>query len=86
MLVTNKQPALDTSSLFADLPVPVRVRIGERVMTLDEMSALDLDSTIAFGTPVGETLDVMVGNVRLASGEIVVLEDRLAIRITELQL
>ena len=67
---------------FADLTVPVEVRIGKCVMKVAEVAALHCGSTVSLDRPAGETLELMVGNVRLGMVE-VVNGDRLAVRITE---
>jgi flagellar motor switch protein FliN/FliY len=69
---------------FGDLTIPVEVRIGKCVMKVEEIAALQCGSIVPLDRPAGETLDLMVGNLRLGMVEVVVNDDRLAVRITEL--
>jgi len=78
-------PELSATDAFGHLPVTVDVRVGCRDLTLDELLQLEVGSVIALGRPAGETLEVRVGNVSLASAEVVAIEDRLAVRITDFQ-
>jgi len=79
-------PATTRVNTYGDLVVPMEVRVGSCTMTLKELCTMRPGSVVELDKPVGETLDLFVGNVRLASGEVVILEDRMAIRITEFDL
>jgi flagellar motor switch protein FliN/FliY len=68
---------------FGDVPIPVEVRIGFRKATVREVVGLQAGSIVLLDKPAGETLDLMIGNFRMASVEVVVVDDRLAVRITE---
>ena len=69
---------------LADLPVTIEVRLGGRGATLEEIARLEIGSTIPLGKPAGDSLDLYAGNLLFASAEPVLIEDRLAIRITDL--
>jgi flagellar motor switch protein FliN/FliY len=68
---------------LADVPVVVEVRLGGRAATLEEIVRLEIGGTIPLGKPAGQALDVFAGSLLLASAEPVLIEDRLAIRITD---
>lgn len=72
---------LDT---FGELAIPLEVRIECREMTLEDLIHLDVGSLIPLDKPAGETLDVFVGNLLLASAEVVVVDDRLGVRLTDI--
>jgi flagellar motor switch protein FliN/FliY len=84
----NHNPTLNLTPLdrFSDLSVMMQVRIGHRTMSVREVSMLKTGSVFVLDKPAGEALDLMIGNVVLASAEVVVIEDRLAVRITEFDL
>ena len=71
---------------FGDLAVSLEVRVGHCSMTLKDLCSLAESSVLQLDKPVGETFDMYIGNVRLASGEVVIIEDRMAVRITEFDL
>jgi flagellar motor switch protein FliN/FliY len=68
---------------FRDVPVLVEVRIGQRTASVQELATIGNGSIVLLDKPAGETLDLYVGNIRLASVEVVVVDERLAVRITE---
>lgn len=68
---------------FADVSVVVEAHFEERLMDLREVLAMRPGTVISLNRPAGETLLVFVGNVLLASAEVIVIEDHLALRITE---
>jgi flagellar motor switch protein FliN/FliY len=70
---------------FADIPVTVEAHFEERMMDLREILAFRPGHVIALNRPAGETLHVYVGNVCFGSAEVIVIEDQLALRITELE-
>lgn len=78
-------PELSVIDPFGRLPVTVEVRVGGSDLTLDELLKLEVGSIIFLNRPAGETLEVRVGNVSLASAEVVAIEDRLAVRITDFE-
>ena len=69
---------------FGDVPIPVEVRIGARTAPVKEVLEVKTGSIVLLDRPAGEPLDILVGNIRLGSVEVVVIEDRLAVRITEI--
>jgi flagellar motor switch protein FliN/FliY len=78
-------PELSAIDAFGRLPVTVEVRVGGRDLTLDELLQLEVGSIIALDRPAGETLEVRVGNISLASAEVMAIEDRMAVRITDFE-
>lgn len=80
MAAGNELTELDA---FGDLTVPVEVRIGKCVMKVEEIAALQCGSTVPLDRSAGETMELRVGNLQLGMVEVVVNEDRLAVRITE---
>jgi flagellar motor switch protein FliN/FliY len=70
---------------FADIPVVVEAHFEERMMDLRDILAIRPGIVIPLNRPAGETLRVYVGNVFLGSAEVVVIEDHLALRITEFE-
>lgn len=68
---------------FRDVPVVIEVRMGQRTASVQELASIGNGSIVLLDKPAGETLDLYVGNIRLASVEVVVVDDRLSVRITE---
>jgi flagellar motor switch/type III secretory pathway protein FliN len=69
---------------FGDLAVRVEARIGKCVMKVEEIAAFQCGSTIPLDRSAGEAFDLMVGNLRMGTVEVVANEDRLTVRIMQL--
>jgi flagellar motor switch protein FliN/FliY len=74
---------LEIDSL-ADVPVTVEVRLGCRPITLEAVAKLEAGSIVPLDRAAGETFDVFIGELLLATAEVVITDGKLAIRITDL--
>lgn len=70
--------------MLLDLPLEVSVELGRTRMSLQEMLKLDKGSVIRLGRTEGEPLDIQVNGRTVARGEVVVVNDRLGVRVTEI--
>ena len=70
---------------FSDVFVTVEARLEERLMDLAALKNVSPGFILPLRRAAGDTLDVYVGNVRFAAAEVVVIEDRLALRLTEIE-
>ena len=66
-----------------ELPVVVRVEIGEARMAARDWAALRRGDVIALGRRVGEHVVLRVGGVPVAHGELVEIEGEVGVRIVE---
>ncbi len=80
------QGALLDIDSFADVPVAVEVRLGCRPIALDAIARLEAGSIVPLDRAAGETFDVFIGELPLATAEVVIVDGKLAIRITDLYL
>ncbi len=62
----------------------VSVELGRTRMTLDEVMGFDIGSVVELDRPVGSLVDIRVNGTMLARGEVVVVDDEYAIRVTEI--
>jgi flagellar motor switch protein FliN/FliY len=74
---------LEQISHLADLPVTVDIELDRRVMTMREVLELGAGSVIKMSRSAGENIDVLVGGELVGTGEIVIIEDTVGIRITD---
>jgi flagellar motor switch protein FliN len=74
---------LEQISHLADLPVTVDIELDRRVMTMREVLELGAGSVIKMSRSAGENIDVLVGGALVGTGEIVIIEDTVGIRITD---
>ena len=66
-----------------DVPLIVIVEIGRTVMEVQNVLNLKKDSMVVFEKIVGEPMDIIVGDQLMARGEIVVVNERYGVRISE---
>ncbi len=68
---------------FEDLLLPIDVELDREVMPIKRILRLQVGSVIKFRRSAGENIDILVGGALVASGEIVVLEESIGVRITD---
>lgn len=77
------EPTLTGLELMLDLPLDVTVELGSATLQLGEALALAPGSIIELNRLPGEPLDMHVNGRLVARGEVVVVNDSLGLRITE---
>jgi flagellar motor switch protein FliN/FliY len=65
-----------------DMALPVIIEIGRAQMTIQDVLQLGAGSVIPLDRMVGEPVDIYVSDRRLAQGEVVVMGDHFAVRVT----
>ena len=68
---------------FGDVPVDIEIELVRRTMTAREVLKLEEGCVIATLRSAGENIDIYIGGVLCGSGEIVVIENALGVRITD---
>jgi flagellar motor switch protein FliN len=79
----HPEPSAEVLQSFSDISVVVEAHFEEQMMDVHEVLAIRPGSVIPMKRAAGETLNVYVGNVYLATAEVIVIEDHLALRITQ---
>lgn len=84
---TNTLPpaTLKELDLYADVPMEMEVELDRRSIPIREMLSLEPGSVIALSRAAGENVDVWMNGTLIGFGEIVVLEDKLGVRITDFE-
>ena len=80
----SERPAMGVDR-FYDVHVPVWAELGRIEMPLGELLKLDEGAVLRLDRPVSEPVDLVSQGVKLARGEVVVIEDCFAIRIKEIE-
>jgi flagellar motor switch protein FliN/FliY len=77
-------PAAGSFSFDAllDVPMPVIIEIGRTSMTLSQILDLSPGSVFELDRLVGDTVDILVSDRKLAEGEVVVVGDHFGVRVT----
>lgn len=66
-----------------DVPLNLKAQIGSVQKTMKEILSLKAGAVIEFNKVVGEPMDVLIGGRLMCRGEIVVVNERYGIRISE---
>lgn len=75
--------AQDLEAVY-DIPVQVSAVLGKSTMEVNQLLKLGRGAVVELDRKVGEAIDIYVNNRLVARGEVVVLEDRLGITMTEI--
>lgn len=67
-----------------DVPVQVSAVLGRATMPVNQLLKLGRGAVVELDRRVGEAIDIYVNNRLIARGEVVVVEDRLGITMTEI--
>lgn len=66
------------------VPVEVSAVLGKSIMPVSSLLKLGRGAVVELDRKVGEAIDIYVNNRLVARGEVVVVEDRLGITMTEI--
>ncbi len=66
-----------------DIPVTLSVEIGKTKISIRNLLQLNQGSVVELDRLVGEALDVMVNGMLVAHGEVVVVNEKYGIRLTD---
>lgn len=70
--------------LIIDIPLDVSVELGKVRMIVNDLLQLGQGSIIELNKPVGEPLEIYINNKLVARGEVVVLDEKFGIRVTDI--
>lgn len=84
--IENYEIPSSTSDLEAVYDIPVRVSaiLGKTSMKVSQLMKLNKGAIIELDRKVGEAIDIYVNNNLVARGEVVVVDDKLGITMTEI--
>ena len=86
MPLTPEMPSMDHGhgiELLMDVALEVSVELGRSHMSIGEILALRTGSVIELDKLAGEPVDVSVNGTLIARGEVVVVDEKFGVRITE---
>ncbi len=75
--------AADLEAVF-EIPVNVSAVLGKSTMQVSQLLKLGRGAVVELDRKVGEAIDIYVNNRLVARGEVVVVEERLGITMTEI--
>ena len=75
--------SLDTD-LLRNIPVTITVQVGRTSLPIKTLMQLTQGSVVELDRLAGEALDLLVNNTLVAQGEIVLVNERYGIRLTQI--
>ena len=82
----NDDAIYHSSKFIEDVPLLIIAEIGRTQISVQKVLNLKKGNLVEFNKIVGEPMDVVVGGRLMARGEIVVVNERYGVRISEVTL
>ena len=76
----DQQTKLD---FILDIPLEITVELGRTKMLIHDLLKLGQGSVIELSKPAGNTLEILANNRLIAKGDVVVMNDKYGVRLTE---
>ncbi len=88
----KKSSVIETSGMedspnlevILDIPVTVSMEVGNAEMSIRDLLKLNQGSVVELDRLAGDSLDVLVNGTLIAHGEVVVVDDKFGIRLTDI--
>ncbi len=85
-MLTNSDAAVPAAyEHLADVELILHAELDQKMLTFEQLLNLQVGGIVLLGRATGENVDVYAGEVLLGSGEILIVDSMLAIRIAELR-
>ncbi|MFC4699919.1 flagellar motor switch protein FliN [Glaciecola siphonariae] len=79
-MTDEQESKLDT---ILDIPVTISMEVGRTNISIRNLLQLNQGSVVELDRVAGEPLDVLVNGTLIAHGEVVVINDKFGIRLTD---
>jgi flagellar motor switch protein FliN/FliY len=77
----GEKPGMD---LLLDVTLPVSVELGRTTMTIKEVLSMSPGTVVELDRAAGEPVDVLISGKVIGKGDVVVVEEKFGVRISEL--
>ena len=81
---TKKVKESNSFEILKDVPLKLVVELGKSVLKISDFMELGIGSIIELDKLYGDPLDILVNNRLIGRGEVVVIDEDFAIRVTEI--
>ncbi len=82
--VARVEGELKNINLIMDVRLPIRVRIGNKKMLLKDVLTMDIGSVVELNQLANDPLEILIGDKRVAYGEVVIVDGNFGVQITEI--
>jgi flagellar motor switch protein FliN/FliY len=80
----DKPSNMNDFDMILDIPVQITVELGRTKLSIRNLLQLAHGSVVELDTLAGEPMDVLVNGTLIAQGEVVVVNDKFGIRLTDI--
>jgi len=80
----NASQSASNIDFLLDIPLEITIELGRTTMLINELLKLGQGSVVELAKFAGETLEVLANQRLIAKGEVVVINDKYGIRLTEI--
>lgn len=84
LVAESVPPAANNLDLILDIPVQLTVELGRTKIAIRNLLQLAQGSVVELDGLAGEPMDVLVNGYLIAQGEVVVVNDKFGIRLTDI--
>lgn len=78
------EPMIEGVTAIYDVPVQISAVLGRSTMQVSQLLKLGRGAVVELDRKIGEAIDIYVNNRLVARGEVVVVEDKLGVTMTEI--
>ena len=79
----KENPGIPNMDFILDIPLEISVELGRTKMIISDLLQLGQGSVIELSKLAGEPLEILVNQRLVARGEVVVVNDKFGIRLTD---
>ncbi|MCK6405505.1 MAG: flagellar motor switch protein FliN [Rhodocyclaceae bacterium] len=81
---TSRASVMNELDMILDIPVQITVELGRTKLTIKNLLQLAHGSVVELDAMAGEPMDVLVNGTLIAQGEVVVVNEKFGIRLTDI--
>jgi flagellar motor switch/type III secretory pathway protein FliN len=71
--------------IIENVNITLRAELDRRTIGFSELMELEVDSVLPLTRPTGENVDIYAGKILLGSGEILVIDSTLSVRVADIR-
>ncbi|MBM3762689.1 MAG: hypothetical protein FJW36_20895 [Acidobacteria bacterium] len=79
-------PPAEQFAHYLDMPLAVEAVLDQKTLTIYEILALEEGSVIKLNRSAGENIDLIIGGTPAAFAEVVIIDESMGVRVTDLAL
>lgn len=77
-------PPLEQFAHYLDMPLAVEAVLDRKILSIYEILSLEEGSVIKLNRSAGENIDLIIGGTPAAFAEVVIIDESMGVRVTDL--